>query len=154
MKIVKSNIDDHIELTELTKKSKAFWGYSAEQIEIWGAELTISEEYIIENDVYQIVVDDQIIGYYAYLIIDENKAKLDNIFILPEFIGRKFGTYLMNDFFSRLRESEIDTITLDSEPNSENFYKKLGFRVVGKMETSIKNRFMSIMEMELSFNKN
>ena len=32
MKVEKANSDDHKILTEITKKSKAFWGYSNEQM--------------------------------------------------------------------------------------------------------------------------
>ncbi|WP_139205096.1 hypothetical protein [Pricia antarctica] len=32
--------------------------------------------------------------------------------------------------------------------DAENFYSKLGFRVIGKLESSIKNRFLSIMAIE------
>jgi len=56
---------------------------------------------------------------------------------------------MMDDLFLRIKESGISTITLDSEPNSEDFYKKLGFNVVGKIGTSIKNRFMPVMEIEI-----
>jgi len=149
MKIVKSHVDDHTVLTELTIKSKAFWGYSEKQIKDWTTLLTISKKYITENEVYNLISDGQIIAYYSFFKIDDNRVKLDNLFILPSFIGKKLGTYLVDDFILRVKKAGISVITLDSEPNSEDFYRKMGFRVVGQKETSMKNRFMPIMEKEL-----
>ncbi|MEN2400726.1 GNAT family N-acetyltransferase [Flavobacterium sp. MC2016-06] len=149
MKIKKAKPEDHIRLTEITKKSKAYWGYSEEQILKWNDNLTISKIYIEENDVFNLVDENKIIGYYSYLKEEKNQVKLDNLFILPEYIGKGFGKYLMDDFIERMRNEKCKKIILDSEPNAEQFYQKLGFQKVGEFETSIKNRFMPIMEMSL-----
>ncbi len=149
MNIQKAKTEDHIRLTEITKKSKAYWGYSDEQIEKWNSHLTITEEYIEKNLVFNLVKETQIIGYYSYLKLENNQVKLDNLFILPEYIGNGFGLFLMNDFLERMRIEKCTKIILDSEPNAEQFYKKIGFTKIGEFETSIKNRFMPIMEMNL-----
>jgi hypothetical protein len=46
MKIERAKITDHRVLSELTKKPKAFWGFSPEQIGKWDKELTITPDYI------------------------------------------------------------------------------------------------------------
>jgi ribosomal protein S18 acetylase RimI-like enzyme len=149
MKIKKSSINDNDVLTEITKKSKAYWGYSEEQILKWNNNLTISADYIENNFVYKLVNNGKIVGYYSYLIKEEKNVILDNLFVLPEYIGKGFGKYLMTDFLNRVRNDKFEKITLDSEPNAENFYLKIGFKKIGEFETSIKNRFMPIMEMSL-----
>lgn len=68
---------------------------------------------------------------------------------MPEYIGNGLGKYLLLDFLNRIQETNIEKIILDSEPNAEGFYSKMGFVKVGEFETSIKNRFMPIMEMEV-----
>lgn len=153
MTIEKANLNDHKILTEITKKSKAFWGYSDEQIEIWSSFLTVTEEYIETKSIFKIIVDNEIIGYYSYFHESENTIKLDNLFILPEFIGKGFGKVLMQDFFKRLENSTAEKVTLNSEPNTENFYLKFGFVTISHIETSIKDRFMPIMEFKLSKKK-
>ncbi|KFF20345.1 GNAT family N-acetyltransferase [Flavobacterium hydatis] len=152
MTIEKANITDHEILTEITKKSKAYWGYSAEQILQWDKNLTITKEYIKDNYVFKLLGEDLIIGYYSYFIEEKHNVILDNLFIRPEYIGKGFGKYLMDDFLNRIKESKFEKITLDSEPNAEAFYSKVGFVKVGEFETSIKNRFMPIMEMKLEEN--
>lgn len=149
MNILKATTEDHILLTEITKRSKAYWGYSEEQIEKWSNNLTVTADYIEKNNVCNLVIENKIIGYYSYLKLEENQVKLDNLFILPEYIGKGFGSYLMNDFLERMRNEKCQKIILDSEPNAEQFYQKIGFTKIGEFETSIKNRFMPIMEMKL-----
>jgi N-acetylglutamate synthase-like GNAT family acetyltransferase len=149
MRIEKANTTDTEILTQITKKSKAYWGYSAEQIQKWEVSLTISQDYIREHDVFKLVKDNVIIGYYSYLFEDGKNVKMDNLFILPEYIGKGFGKYLFLDFLNRMKEAEIQTIQLDSEPNAEGFYSKMGFVKIGAFETSIKDRFMPVMEMKL-----
>lgn len=149
MKIEKANINDNEILTDITKKSKAFWGYSEEQLLLWNDNLTISKDYIENNDAFKLLNDNKVIGYYAYIIEEKEIARLDNLFVLPEYIGKGFGKYLVNDFLERMRKQEIKKIILDSEPNATEFYLRIGFEKIGEFETSIKNRFMPIMEMKL-----
>lgn len=149
MTIEKANINDNETLTAITKKSKAYWGYSAEQIQKWDKNLTISQDYIRNNNTFKLTENDLILGYYSYLFENEKTVKLDNLFILPEHIGKGFGKQLLLDFLNRMKEEKIEKIILDSEPNAESFYSKMGFVKIGEFETFIKNRFMPIMEMKL-----
>lgn len=149
MKIEKAIPTDHEILTEITKKSKAFWGYSEELLLKWSDNLTVTSTYIESNNVFKLIDNNLIMGYYSYLIEDEKTAYLDNMFIAPEKIGKGFGKFLINDFLHRMKAENFEKITLHSEPNAEIFYQKMGFIKVGEFETSIKNRFMPIMEMKL-----
>ena len=148
MKIERANIHDDEILSDITKKSKAFWGYSKEQILEWNDNLTISKNYIESNYAFKLLDENTVIGYYSY-ILEKSSVKLDNLFVLPEYIGKGFGKYLVNDFLTRMRNQKIKKIILDSDPNAEEFYLKIGFKKIGEFETSIKNRFMPIMEMNL-----
>lgn len=150
MKIEKANSDDHKILTEITKKSKAFWGYSEEQMVQWNDVLTITKEYIQTNFAYKLIKENQVIGYYSYFNADTYIVKLDNLFVLPEYIGKGFGNYLMDDFLNRINENrDIKKVLLDADPNAEKFYQRFGFETIGQLETSIKNRFLPIMELRL-----
>ena len=149
MKIKLAKNIDNIELSELTVRSKAYWNYSSEQIEKWKDDLTISAEYIDKNEVYKLKEDDKLIGYYSFQSVDYKKVKLDNIFIDPKFIGRGYGKILMNHFFKQVKKKEFENIYLDSDPNAEKFYQNLGFKVIGQLESSIKNRFLPIMKLKI-----
>ena len=150
MKVEKANKKDHQVLTEITKKSKAFWGYSEEQMILWNDALTISEDQIESQFIYKLIHENQIIGYYSYYFETEKTIKLDNLFLLPEFIGKGIGNQLMTDFLNRIKEiTTINKVILDADPNAEKFYQKFGFNTIGQLETSIKNRFLPQMELTL-----
>jgi GNAT superfamily N-acetyltransferase len=150
MKLEKANSNDSKVLTAITKKSKAYWGYSEEQIQNWSDSLTITPTYIETTSVYKLVIDTKTIGYYSFFYEDEHTIKLDNLFILPEYIGKGFGRILMYDFLILVKRTNVNKIILDSEPNAEMFYAKLGFVKVGEIETSIKNRCLPIMELNVN----
>ena len=147
MNILKAETEDSEVLTTITKRSKAYWGFSEEILKEWEHLLIISKDYIEKNMVYKLVENENVIGYYSYFSIDEKTIKLDNLFILPEFIGKGFGKTLMNDFLEKANRLGIKKIILDAEPNAENFYKTFGFETVGQLESSIKDRYLPIMEL-------
>jgi len=149
MTIQTANTADHELLTQITKKSKAFWGYSEDLLLVWDDALTITEHYIIKNKVFKFSADNKIIGYYSYIIEENQIIKLDNLFLLPQYIGKGLGTFLVNDFLNRIQNQNYQKIYLQSEPYAEGFYKKHGFKTIERLETNVKNRFMPVMELEL-----
>lgn len=150
LKIIKANPDDDDEiLTEITKKSKAHWGYSDEQMEKWSQDLMISKDYIKKSEVYKLSLNDKIIAYYSYLNINENTVKLDNLFVVPEEMRKGYGKLLMNDCINKTKKEKTAKIILEADPNAEKFYEGFGFIKISHIETSIKNRFLPVMELKL-----
>jgi ribosomal protein S18 acetylase RimI-like enzyme len=143
--------EDHLVLTEITMKAKAYWQYSEEQLAQWADVLTVSKEYISEKETYKLLIENNIIaGYYSYFIQDEQVVSLDNLFIMPDYIGKGYGKLLMHDFFERISHTGLGKVVLDSEPHAVRFYEKLGFRIVGQFESSIRGRFLPVMEIDLN----
>ncbi|MDQ8141582.1 MULTISPECIES: GNAT family N-acetyltransferase [Chryseobacterium] len=149
IEIIKANTHDYRVLTDITKKSKAYWGYSDEQMRKWSDLLTITEEYIQNNEVYKLIINQSIVAYYSYFEIEKNSVRLDNLFVSPENIGKGYGKLLMNDFILKIKKSEAQRIILDADPNAQKFYESFGFVKIGEIETSIKDRFLPIMELKL-----
>ncbi|SUX44623.1 GNAT family N-acetyltransferase [Chryseobacterium indoltheticum] len=149
IEITKANAHEYRVLTDITKKSKAFWGYSDEQMRKWSDLLTITEEYIQNNEVYKLIINQSIVAYYSYFEIEKNSVRLDNLFVSPENIGKGYGKLLMNDFILKIKKSEAQRIILDADPNAQKFYESFGFVKIGEIETSIKDRFLPIMELKL-----
>ncbi len=149
IEITKANANDYRVLTDITKKSKAYWEYSDEQMREWSDLLTITEEYIQNNEVYKLVINQSIVAYYSYFEIEKNSVRLDNLFVSPENIGKGYGKLLMNDFILKIKKSEAQRIILDADPNAQKFYESFGFVKIGEIETSIKDRFLPIMELKL-----
>lgn len=149
MNIEKAKKIDAEKLTALTIRSKSYWDYSSEQMKVWKDELTISSDYIDCNEVYILKDKKAFIGYYAFIILNDKKVKLDNIFIEPKYIGKGYGKHLMNNFMNQIKLNGFEKIELDSDPNAVDFYKKFGFKVVGHLASSIKDRFLAIMTLDL-----
>ena len=149
MKIGKAHRKDAKKITDLTIRSKNYWNYGEKQIAEWKDELTITSKYIAENQVYKMTTSDGLIGFYAFQAESNKIVKLNFLFVAPEHIGNGYGKILINDFVKRIEKTDFKKVTLDADPNAEKFYEKVGFKVVGKLKSSIKNRFLPIMEMEI-----
>jgi len=149
MRIEKAINEDAMILTDLTIRSKAHWDYTKEQIEEWREELTISEKYIKDNQIYKLIVNKLVVGFYAYNAENETDVKLNYLFVEPNDIGKGYGKHLIEDFLDRVKNLGYKRVSLDADPNAEKFYSKNGFRVIGKLQSSIKDRFLPIMGIEL-----
>ncbi|WP_313503670.1 GNAT family N-acetyltransferase [Kaistella carnis] len=139
---------DHSVLTEITRNGKAFWDYSIQQLKTWETELTITSKYISENKAYKLVLDNEIIGYYAYIQLGEGHLELDHLFLVQKFIGKGFGQLLLTDFLRKAKELNTIDIILEADPNAELFYKKFGFVTYDQRESSIKERFLPLMKLD------
>ncbi|MEM9337795.1 MAG: GNAT family N-acetyltransferase [Bacteroidota bacterium] len=148
--IEKASASNAHELTHLTRRSKAYWGYSKEQIEKWHKDLLISEEYLLNHHVYVVKENEQTIGYYSFQYLSKSAIRLDNIFIEPDYIGKGIGKQLMNDFLKRIKALTVQTVTLDAEPNAAGFYQKFGFKTISKKQSSIPGRHIPVMELSFS----
>lgn len=150
MKLKKAIRTDAKDLTELTIRSKSHWNYGEKQIEKWREELTITEEYVDDNQIYKLTIDNLLIGFYAYQAENKTDIKLNYLFVEPKYIGKGYGKLLMIDFLNRIKNSKFKKVVLDADPNAEQFYSSLGFQVIGKLKSSIKDRFLPIMELRIN----
>lgn len=149
MEIIIALPSDHLELTALTKLSKAHWGYGPGQIENWSDVLTITEDFISSNSVYKLSEEGKIFGYYAYILDDSISVTLDSLFIHPDHIGKGFGKLLMDDFLKRIESEGMKNIFLEADPNATAFYQRYGFIAIDKKLSSIPGRYLPIMKKEL-----
>ncbi len=149
MKIEKAHRGDAEKITDLTIRSKNNWNYGDSQIAEWKDELTITSKYIDENQVYKLTINNELIGFYAFRPENNELVKLNFLFIEPKYIGKGHGKILITDFVKRIEKTGYKKATLDADPNAEKFYESVGFKVVGKLKSSIKDRFLPIMEIEI-----
>lgn len=146
VKIKEADDQDAEILTEINFDGKAFWGFTKEQLAEWTTVLTITPDYIAQNEVWKLVSDSEIIGYFSYIILD-TEVLLDNLFIRQKNIGKGYGKLLMLDFLAKTKN--FKKVILESEPKAENFYKKFGFTTCGQKESVIKGRILPKMELVL-----
>src|SRR3990172_3478381 len=88
------------QLTQISISAKRHWNYPEKWIELWIPALTISAGYISEHETWVVVSKDETIGFYSLKENDE-ALWLDNLWVLPEFIGQGIGKQLFQHALER-----------------------------------------------------
>ncbi|MBC7876269.1 MAG: GNAT family N-acetyltransferase [Anaerolineales bacterium] len=137
-------------LTDITIKAKRHWGYPEKWMQQWIPLMTISVEYILENEVWMVVVDNKPIGYYS-LKQDVNELWLDNLWVLPEYMGQGIGKQLCHHAFERSRMRGMSILKIEADPNAQSFYEKMGAHKVDEHQSEVDGqlRILPVMEIEL-----
>ncbi len=128
-----AKIDEAHILSDISVKSKKYWKYPKSYFEIWKDELTVTPDYINDNDVFVFEKASKIIGYYSIVELKESMQIsgvsidkgfwLDHMFILPEYIGFGFGRKMFHHLTEKCEEKRIVTLSILVDPNSKGFYK-------------------------------
>ena len=98
----------------------------------WNKEAYIRD---LSNDIaynYVLCHDDVILGYYGFWVMFDN-IDITKISVRKELQGKGLSNILMDDFFSRIKNLDINTITLEVRTSNEkaiNLYKKYGFEKI------------------------
>ena len=96
----------------------------------WNKEAYIRD---LENDIaYNYVLEYKgvIIGYYGFWIMFDN-IDITKVSIRKEFQGKGLSKILMEDFFNRIKNLDIRTVTLEvrvSNVKAIGLYQKYGFK--------------------------
>ncbi len=136
IEIIRAFPIDAATLTNIAFAAKRHWRYPERWIEHWRDALTITPDYIAANPVYAAVVDARIVGFYSINGAGE-KLLLENLWVLPEMLGRGIGRALVGDAVARAKKSGAKRIEIESDPNAEGFYLRMGARRSGERVTEI-----------------
>ena len=137
-------------LSTVTLAAKRHWNYPEKWIQIWLPLLTITPEYILENETWVAVEGKKCIGYYS-LKQDDESLWLDNLWVLPEFMGQGIGKRLFHHALERSRLLGVTILKIEADPNAQNFYEKMGARKIGEHHTEVDGvpRVLPVMEINL-----
>lgn len=136
LKIREALPDDAATLTTIAHDAKRHWGYPEHWIEHWQNDLTISPDYVSANQVYVAEREGELLGFYA-LIIREDKAELDHLWVAPTHIGAGVGKELFIHAMQRAATEQISSVEISSDPNAEGFYRKMGAHRIGDIVSEI-----------------
>lgn len=137
-------------LTRIAVSAKRYWGYPEQWMEIWTPQLTFTAEYFEENESWVAVGDEKAIAFYT--LQDKNGiAWLENLWVLPEYIGRGIGKELFLHVMTLASQRGYKTLQLDADPNATGFYEKMGMKKIGERHSEVGGtpRILPIMEMNL-----
>lgn len=122
--------EDAARLTEIAFAAKRHWGYPERWMESWRDVLTVTPEFIAGHETHAAVVDGQMVGFYA-LLGKEGKLHLMHLWVLPHWMGRGVGRSLFHHALERRKALGFRELEIESDPNAEGFYFRLGARRVG-----------------------
>ena len=123
-------------LTELAFASKRHWGYPEACIEEWRGSLTVQPEFVLSREVWTAVTDGTTIGFYALGPKDDG-LELLHFWVRPEWIGRGIGRELFLHASNKARELGCKNLYIESDPNAEGFYRRMGARRIGTVPSTV-----------------
>lgn len=147
-----AHIDEASELTALTMRSKAHWGYSAEFMEACRDELRIDPEKIFSNQYFCFVAEqaDTLLGYYLIKAASLGKYELEALFLEPSAIGQGIGKALLKHAELLAKNEGARILMIESDPNAEAFYISAGAIRKGSIPSaSVSGRVLPLLEISL-----
>lgn len=148
--IRRASPDEAATLTEIAHAAKRHWGYPEEWIEHWKLDLTITPDFVANNEVLVATINSQIVGCCA-LVVSDSLAELEHMWISPEYIGSGVGRSLFDHVKARATQLQLRALELSADPNAEGFYERMGATRIGEIQASVdgKSRVLPRMRIEL-----
>jgi GNAT superfamily N-acetyltransferase len=147
MTIIRAKAEDAETLTEIAHAAKRHWGYPENWIRAWRDILTMRPEFIAENTAYCAIEDDRPIGFYI-LTREADGIHLDHLWVLPDAMGRGIGRALFEHAAAQAVELKFDSIKIESDPNAEDFYTRMGAIRVGTAVSEVEGTRRELPRME------
>ncbi|PHA02286.1 GNAT family N-acetyltransferase [Bacillus pseudomycoides] len=136
------------ELSNLALSSKATWNYSEEFILACKEDLTITERYIKNNYVYILEEKHEIIGFFSFQ--RKEVDSLDFLYLHPSYKGKGYGRILWEGVIQKATELNIKSFTIDSDPNAEGYYIKMGAKLIGETPSTVfKDRLLPLLQYDV-----
>ena len=140
---------DAPQLTPIAFAAKRHWQYPEEWIQLWAEDLTITPDYILQNQVFVATLDDKIIAFTA-LAEQERDYEIEHLWVLPNHMGLGIGQQLikhLQKIWSKPSPHSKRTIVV-SDPHALGFYEKMGATLIGEFESTPKGRTLPILEFK------
>ena len=110
-------------------------------------ELTITAGYIQSCEVYVAILAQQIVGFYG-LTVEESNGVLDYLYVSPDLLKQGIGRELWKHLLQTAKSLDVKTISIDAEPNAENFYLAMGAERIGMTPSgSIPGRLIPLLQL-------
>ena len=131
IRVVRARPEQAERLSQIAYAAKSYWGYPSQWIELWHDQLTISKQYIVKHEVYAAVdYDETVLGFYA-LTGSGEKMNLAHLWVQPRSLHAGVGRKLFEHAVALATQLGAQQIEIESDPNAEGFYQKMGAETVG-----------------------
>jgi GNAT superfamily N-acetyltransferase len=149
MEIHRAKPEEAATLTEIAFAAKRHWGYPEQWIQNWKNILTIRPEFIASHETYTACMDGQAVGFYG-LAKGLDRMLLEHLWVLPNAMGQGVGRTLFSHAVQRAKALGIKAIEIESDPNAEKFYEKMGARRIKTKMTELEgqHRYLPVLLYE------
>jgi GNAT superfamily N-acetyltransferase len=130
MEILRAKPEDAGSLTAIALSAKRHWQYPEDWIESWRPLLTILPDYILNHETFVGQVEQRKVGFYALAVVGD-RMSLEHLWVLPEAMGKGVGRALFTHALGRASPLGFSEIDIESDPNAEGFYLRLGAKRAG-----------------------
>ena len=137
------------EISSMTIRSKAVWGYPAEWMAVFREELTVDGQTLLAFDTHVAERNGTIIGCYALAPRSETEVELEYMFVDPQFLRQGIGSQLLVHAIERSRTRGFRTMKIIADPHASGFYERHGALVVDEHQSSIAGRSIPILALAL-----
>jgi GNAT superfamily N-acetyltransferase len=148
LKIRKAESEEATALTEIAHQAKKHWGYPDHWIQHWQDDLTISPDFVHDNPVYVAEGEGSLLGFYA-LVIQNDKAALEHLWVAPGHIGTGVGKELFLHAMQNAARQNISEVEMESDPNAEGFYRKMGAHRIGETVSEIEGQTRALPRLTI-----
>jgi GNAT superfamily N-acetyltransferase len=129
-------------LTAIAHAAKRHWGYADELIALWGADLTVTPDEVMERAFWCAEAEGAIIGFCA---LSRDGAELDHLWVDPPAMGRGHGAALFRHALACAHARGGDVLRIASDPHAEPFYLRMGARRVGEVASIPAGRVLPLL---------
>jgi GNAT superfamily N-acetyltransferase len=141
---------DALILSALAAKAKADWGYSLDVLRRWRSELTVTPRHIRTKRVYVAARGTKIAGF-CLASPSRTSWELEHLWVAPAHMRRGVGSALLAHALSTAHRSGVREVTVDADPNAEQFYLQHGAVRRGSVSAPIP-RHPQRIRPQLAFN--
>ena len=136
------------EITQLSVDGLAPQHYTPEQIAGWMGQRTPTfyEDLISRGNLVVAELEGRLVGF-----VDAEAGEVTRLFILPDVAGAGLGKQLLAIGIAKARTGHAGPIKLESTINAEGFYRRHGFKPIGKgyFSHGLGGDPIAIVQMEL-----
>ncbi len=140
-------------LSALCMRAKAHWGYDADFMARSRASLTISPALIETGRVLVAEARERLLGMASLDPLKDGAWDLLHMFVEPVAIGTGVGRRLFVEIAAMARANGGTILSIQSDPNAEAFYLRMGARRTGEAPSdAIAERMLPMLAFDLNSN--
>jgi GNAT superfamily N-acetyltransferase len=135
-------------LGALALRSKAHWGYDPAFLEKAAADMAITSALLEGAAAFVAERGGVAVGFYI-LCVEDGAACLRDLWVEPSAIGTGLGKLLWDHMVEEARRLGYRAVRIESDPNAEGFYVRMGARRVGQVPSPVQaGRWLPLLQID------